>query len=132
MNKEVEDFIKKLKEIINKKLENYELDKVYGQLSPESIYCLFPTESKLLLDYINFLEANNRTLRQRLTILSVKPAKPTDSEILQSRIDEAVKYIKEKVYGEEDGNFVVAIGEDNGCPEEALKELLSILERGKE
>ena len=132
MNKEVEDFIKKLKEIINKKLENYELDKVYGQLSPESIYCLFPTESKLLLDYINFLEANNRTLRQRLTILSVKPAKPTDSEILQSRIDEAVKYIKEKVYGEEYGNFVVAIGEDNGCPEEALKELLSILERGKE
>ena len=56
MNKEVKEFIKELKEKLNKKLENYELDKAFGQLSPESIYSLFPTESKMLLDYINQLE----------------------------------------------------------------------------
>lgn len=58
MNKEIEEFIKDLKEKLNKKLENYELDKAFGQLSPESIYSLFPNESKLLLDYINQLETN--------------------------------------------------------------------------
>lgn len=46
---------------------------------------------------------------------------------IKTRIDKAIEYIKEEVYGNEYGNFVVAIGEDNGCPEDALKELLEIL-----
>lgn len=58
MNKEVIEFIKELKEKLNKKLENYELDKAFGRLSVDSIYSLFPTESKMLLDYINQLETN--------------------------------------------------------------------------
>jgi hypothetical protein len=58
MNKEEIERIKDLKDIFNKKLENYELDKKFGQLSIDSIYSLFPTEIKLLLDYINQLETN--------------------------------------------------------------------------
>ena len=58
MNKEETERIKDLKDIFNKKLENYELDKKFGQLSIDSIYSLFPTDIKLLLDYINQLETN--------------------------------------------------------------------------
>ena len=66
MNKEVIEFIKELKEKLNKRLENYELGKVFGQLSPSSIYTLFPTESKMLLDYINQLETNRDELKKIL------------------------------------------------------------------
>lgn len=52
MNKEIEE----LKVKFNKVLENYELDKKFGQLSLESIYHLFPTEIETLLNYINGLE----------------------------------------------------------------------------
>ena len=58
MNKEEIERIKELKDIFNKKLENFELDKKFGQLSVDSIYSLFPTEIELLLNYINQLETN--------------------------------------------------------------------------
>lgn len=63
MNKEIAR-IKDLKDIFNKKLENYEIDKKFGQLSIDSIYSLFPTEIKLLLDYINQLETNIDVLKE--------------------------------------------------------------------
>ena len=97
--------IKKLKEKLNKKLENYELDKVFGQLSVDSIYSLFPNETKMLLDYINQLETNR---------------------------DEAIDYIEEhsgmisrfttikSEYAQEELNV------------EQLDNLLEILKRGKE
>ena len=51
-NKEIEELLNNL----NKKLENYELDKKIGQLSVDSIYHLFPNEIQLLLSYIEQLE----------------------------------------------------------------------------
>lgn len=54
MNEDIE----KLKAKLKKKLDNYELDKKFGQLSVDSIYSMFPTESKILLDYIEQLQNN--------------------------------------------------------------------------
>ena len=58
MNREDLERIEELKKRFNKKLENFELDKLCGQLSVDSICSLFPTEIILLLDYINQLETN--------------------------------------------------------------------------
>ena len=62
MNEDIE----KLKDKLKKKLENYEIDKKFGQLSVDSIYSMFPTESKILLDYITKLQNNWNTLKQKL------------------------------------------------------------------
>ena len=56
--------IKKIKEKLKRKLENYELDKMLGQLSVDSIYHMFPTESKILLDYIEQLQNNWNELKK--------------------------------------------------------------------
>ena len=64
MNKEIER-IKDIKDIFNKKLENYELDKKFGQLSIDSIHSLFPTDIELLLNYINQLEKENEELKSK-------------------------------------------------------------------
>ena len=60
MNEEIEI----LKDKLKKKLENYELDKKIGQLSVDSIYSLFPNESKTLLDYIEQLQNNWNELKK--------------------------------------------------------------------
>ena len=60
MNKDIE----KLKEKLKKILENYEIDKKIGQLSVDSIYHMFPTESKILLDYIEQLQNNWNELKK--------------------------------------------------------------------
>ena len=62
MNEEIEI----LKDKLKKKLENYELDKKIGQLSVDSIYSLFPNESKTLLDYIEQLQNNWNELKKWL------------------------------------------------------------------
>ena len=64
MNEDIE----KLKEKLKKKLENYELDKKIGQLSVDSIYSMFPTESKLLLDYIEQFELSLKCANEMLEI----------------------------------------------------------------
>ena len=53
MNKEE---ITKILNKFDKVLENYELDKKFGQLSVDSIYSLFPTEMIVIKDYIEYLE----------------------------------------------------------------------------
>ena len=45
-----------IKEKFNKILENYEIDKKFGQLSVDSICHLFPTEIETILKYIEELE----------------------------------------------------------------------------
>ena len=65
MSKEIER-IKDLKDIFNKKLEHFELDKKLGQLSIDSIYSLFPTDIELLLNYINQLEKENEELKSKV------------------------------------------------------------------
>lgn len=100
MNKEIEE----LKVKLNKKLENYELDKAFGQLSVDSIYSLFPNESKMLLDYINQLEEEN--------------------EQLKANRDEVIEYIKNE------NLRIIDISKE--IPELCDRELLSLLERGKE
>lgn len=62
MNEDIE----KLKEKLKKILENYEIDKKIGQLSVDSIYHIFPTESKILLDYIEQLQNNWNELKKWL------------------------------------------------------------------
>ena len=62
MNKDIEKLIDKLK----KKLENYELDKTFGHLSVDSIYSMFPTEIKIMLDYIEKQESNWNELKKWL------------------------------------------------------------------
>lgn len=52
-------------------------------------------------------------------------------DVLNERIDKAIEFIEHKEYGDEYANFVVPIGEDNGCPEWACEKLLEIL-KGKE
>ena len=66
MNKEEVHRIKDIKDIFNKKLEHFELDKKLGQLSIDSIYSLFPTDIELLLDYINNLETENEKLKSKV------------------------------------------------------------------
>lgn len=61
MNEDIEI----LKDKLKKKLENYELDKKIGQLSVDSIYSLFPNESKTLLDYIEQLKEENERLQEQ-------------------------------------------------------------------
>lgn len=55
------------------KLKNYEIDKVFGQITPDSIYSLWPNEMETLIEYIHYLEEDSRRLRQELTILSIRP-----------------------------------------------------------
>lgn len=52
------EYIEELKVKLNKKLENYEIDKKIGQLSVDNIYSMFPNEIEMLLNYINQLETN--------------------------------------------------------------------------
>ena len=70
MNEDIE----KLKEKLKKILENYEIDKKIGQLSVDSIYHMFPTESEALLNYLEQLQNNWNTLKQKLekTIKSIE------------------------------------------------------------
>ncbi len=54
-----------IREILNKFdgcLENYEHDKVFGQLSVESICHLFPISQQTLKDYIIDLQQKNKRL----------------------------------------------------------------------
>lgn len=48
--------INEIKEKFKAKLESYELDKTFGQLSIDSICHLFPNEVEYLLKYIEELE----------------------------------------------------------------------------
>lgn len=68
--------IESLKEKLKKKLENFEIDKKIGQFSVDSIYSMFPTESKILLKYIENIEKENRKLKQ-----NIKKIKKRISEI---------------------------------------------------
>lgn len=60
MNEDIE----KLKEKLKKILENYEIDKKIGQLSVDSIYHMFPTESEALLNYLEQLQNNWNELKE--------------------------------------------------------------------
>lgn len=62
MNEDIENIILRLK----KTLENYEK---IGQLSDDSVYSMFPTENKLLLDYITQLQNNWNELKNGLKSL---------------------------------------------------------------
>lgn len=44
---------------------------------------------------LNCLEQENQQLKQKLSILSVKPAIPTTEEKLKYRIEKAIEYIEE-------------------------------------
>lgn len=59
MNEDIKNIILRLK----KTLENYEK---IGQLSDDSVYSMFPTENKLLLDYITQLQNNWNELKKWL------------------------------------------------------------------
>lgn len=59
MNKDIEELLNKF----DKVLENYELDKKFGQLSVDSICHLFPNEIQILLSYIKELEQENKQLQ---------------------------------------------------------------------
>ena len=50
------DKIKEILDRFDKKLENYELDKKFGQLSIDSICHLFPSEIITIKDYITSLQ----------------------------------------------------------------------------
>ena len=69
MRNEVDEILKKF-EI---KLKNFEIDKAFGQITPDSIYSIWPSEMTTLIDYIKYLREDNRRLRQKLTILSIRP-----------------------------------------------------------
>ena len=49
---------------------------------------------ELLLDKNKELEQENKLLKHKLMILSVKPSKPTKEEILQFRINKALAFIR--------------------------------------
>ena len=65
--------IDKIIEKFNIVLKNYEIDKKFGQITPESIYSLWPNEMEKLIEYIHYLEEDNKRLRQKLNILSIRP-----------------------------------------------------------
>lgn len=139
MNKEEIERIKDLKDIFNKKLENYELDKKFGQLSIDSVYSLFPIEIKLLLDYINQLEEENIQLKIQLLEkkCSDKDIEYKEKIKLQQKVNQLESILNEmidwkdrnrKSYIYQDG-----IGEDWYFEDlDVFVELSSILERGKE
>lgn len=93
MNEDIE----KLKDKLKKTLENYELDKKFGQLSVDSIYSMFPTESKILLDYIEYLEKqvcdfclDNIKLNDYQLVLA------REKEQLQNNWNELKKWLEEE------------------------------------
>ena len=65
--------IDKIIEKFNIVLKNYEIDKKFGQITPDSIYSLWPNEMEKLIEYIHYLEKDNKRLRQKLNILSIRP-----------------------------------------------------------
>lgn len=60
MNKEIKEILDKF----DKVLENYELDKVFGQMSVDSICHLFPNEIITIKDYITNLEQDNERYKK--------------------------------------------------------------------
>lgn len=68
--------IKEILDKFDKVLENYELDKKWGQMSVDSICHLFPNEMTIIKDYITNLQE--------------------EIERLNNIIDELEKYMKEE------------------------------------
>lgn len=93
MNKDIEE----LRVRLNKTLENYELDKKFGQMSIDSIYSMFPSEIEKLLNYIDKLEScycNRTDCSAR-----IKDSKKYDS--VQQRIDKAIEFIEKRMIVEQ-------------------------------
>lgn len=60
MNNEIKEILDKF----DKVLENYELDKKFGQMSVDSICHLFPSEMVAIKDYITNLQKENDKLKK--------------------------------------------------------------------
>lgn len=69
MKNDIDKIIAKFKA----KLENYKMDIKFGQITPDSIYPLWPNEMEKLIEYIHYLEEDNKRLRQKLNILMIRP-----------------------------------------------------------
>ena len=90
MNEDIE----KLKEKLKKILENYEIDKKIGQLSVDSIYHMFPTESKILLDYIEQLQNNWNELKRHFKKQTIELEKVREDISTDTYIDRKM-FLKE-------------------------------------
>jgi len=86
-------------------MENYEIDKKFGQLSVDSICHLFPNEIEKILKYISDLEVDNKRLKH-------------NEKVYKGRMDKALDYID---------NALPCIHDD-----ELLEELKEILEGGND
>ena len=60
----MKDEIKEILDKFDKVLENYELDKKWGQMSVDSICHLFPSEMIVIKDYITNLQEENERLKE--------------------------------------------------------------------
>lgn len=92
MNKEE---ITKILNKFDKVLENYELDKKFGQLSVDSIYHLFPGEMITIKDYIKQLKDRNKALEE--TIEQLYRELNTSNMSEEEWLDYAIEYNLEQL-----------------------------------
>ena len=93
------DEIREILDKFDKVLENYELDKKFGQMSVDSICHLFPSEMTAIKDYITnlqhrieYLERSNN--RREDTIMGLRD-EIVEYEDYKSRIDKVYKITTE-------------------------------------
>ena len=92
----MKDEIKETLNKFDKVLENYELDKKWGELSVDSICHLFPNELITIKDYITNLQEENERLKQGNELVTNKLIDVTNKMVdYKSRIDKAKEYLKE-------------------------------------
>ena len=99
----MKDEIKEILDKFDKVLENYELDKKWGQMSTDSICHLFPSEMVAIKDYITNLQEENERLKDTMS-------KIKDLNTMQ--------YLRDDIF-KEHLNFILQ-GEDN-TPENLYK-----------
>lgn len=100
----MKDEVKKILDKFDKKLENYELDKKWGELSVDSIGHLFPNEMIIIKHYITNLEQENERLKEIVENLAtftvcgdrkqIKNTAQYKLEIAQDKIDKAIHRIQ--------------------------------------
>lgn len=94
--------IKEILDKFDKVLENYELDKKWGQMSVDSICHLFPSEIITIKDYItNLQQYYNDNVNKYEELLVKYSDLQEEKERLNNIINELEKYINEEyIYDE--------------------------------
>lgn len=90
--------IKKVLDKFDKVLENYELDKKWGQMSVDSICHLFPNEMIIIKDYITDLQEENKRIFSKVNddeLLISNAMNYAEAQDYKSRCEKANWWLKE-------------------------------------